>query len=396
MHVPQPARLVAHVDMDAFFASIETRDHPQWQGKPLIVAGHTNDRRGVVSTANYEARRFGVHSAQPLAQARRLCPAARVVNVDIAHYTAVSDQVFNLLRRFTPLVEPVSIDEAFLDLSAHPLAEQPAELGQAIKTAIRTQLGLTASVGLAPNKALAKIASDWNKPDGLLVIRPDQVDSFLLQLPLEKIWGIGPKTLARLRQAGIDSVARLRQLDAGALQLLLGKSSLFLYDLVRGIDRRPVEPRSPAKSVGRELTFAHDIRGRQAATQVLADLSRAVAARLRQVGQSGRSLSLKARYPDFVTIERSQTVPCPLQDPRDMYALACLLLAQLPRPNGPFRLLGLTVSGLSPYEQLPLFEPLRQPPPAPAVTATRAVSPGRSYCEHKGTAPAPAPPAPRG
>lgn len=343
--------------MDAFFAAIEVRDHPELRGKPIIVGGRPGEPRGVVSTASYEARRYGIRSAMPLATAFRLCPRGIFLPVDMPRYVAVSQQLFHLLSEFTPLIEPVSIDEAFLDLSDVAADFGEAErLAHAIKEAIKTRLQLTASMGVAPNKFLAKIASDLQKPDGLTVVRPQDVDNLLLQLPLERLWGLGVKSRERLQRAGIHSIADLRLLSRAQLRALLGSWGEEVYDLIRGIDERPVTSPGPAKSVGREFTFPEDLAGSDRIHQELARLARLVSSRLAETCQAGRTVILKARYTDFSTHTRSRTLPYSLWQAHELYRLACDLLQQLPQPTGPFRLLGLSLAGLVPYRQLPLLD----------------------------------------
>lgn len=351
-----PLRLIGHVDMDAFFAAIEVRDRPELRGKAVIVGGRPGEPRSVVSTASYEARRYGVHSAMPLATAYRLCPHGVFLPVDMARYAAVSHELFQILQEFTPVIEPVSIDEAFLDLS-HAVRDfaQAEVLGRTIKETIRMRLRLTASLGLAPNKFLAKIASDLQKPDGLTLVRPQDVDDLLLHLPLERFWGLGVKSRERLEKVGISSVADLRPLSRAQLRALLGSWGEEVYDLIRGIDARPVAAPGPAKSVGREFTFPEDIRGDSRVRQELGRLSRLVAARLEDEHQAGRTVVLKARYADFTTHTRSRTLPRSLWQAADLYRVACDLVQKLPRPAGPFRLLGLSLAGLVPYRQLPLL-----------------------------------------
>ena len=353
--VIRPPRLIGHVDMDAFFAAVEARDRPELKGKPLVIGGRPGEPRAVVSTASYEARRFGIRSAMPLATARRLCPQAIFLPVDMPRYAAVSEELFRLLASFTPAIEPVSIDEAFLDLTPLVRSYDEAEaLGRRIKDTIRQRLALTASLGLAPNKFLAKIASDLHKPDGLTVVRPEEVENLLLGLPLERLWGVGVKSRERLAKAGITSVAQLRRLSRAELRALLGVWGEEVFDLIRGIDERPVAAPLPARSVGRELTFAHDIAGEARVRAELKHLARMVASRLGEEAQAGRTVVLKARYADFTTCTRSRTLPQPVWEAEDLYRVASLLLPELPRPQGPFRLLGLSLAGLVPFRQLQL------------------------------------------
>ncbi|MHC4949176.1 MAG: DNA polymerase IV, partial [Planctomycetota bacterium] len=250
-------RAILHVDMDAFFAAVEQLDRPELRGRPLLVGG--DGPRGVVAAASYEARRFGCHSAQPTAVARRLCPGAVVVRPRGRRYREVSDAVFEILRRFTPVVEPLSIDEAFLDVTgSRRLHGPPARIAAAIRAAIRAEQGLTASVGVAPNKFLAKVASDLDKPDGLVVVPADDVEGFLRDLPVERLWGVGPATATRLRSLGVATFGDVRALPVQTLEARLGSWGRRLHALARGEDERPVEVTRGARSISHERTFPRD------------------------------------------------------------------------------------------------------------------------------------------
>lgn len=301
-------RRVLHVDMDAFYASVEMLDFPELRGKPLLVG---SDRpRGVVAAASYEARKFGCRSAQPMAVAKRHCPSAVVVFPRMARYQEMSERVFAILESFSPLVEPLSIDEAFLELTGTERLLGPApEVARAIKDRVRGETGLTASVGVAPNKFLAKIASDLEKPDGLVVVEEGDVDRVLLPLPVERLWGVGPKTAARLHEMGFHRVADLRALDEARLRERFGEAGAHFFLLCRGRDERPVVPVGEAKSLGSENTFEEDVEDPAEVRAVLLEHVETVARRLRRHGLRARGVSLKIRYGKFETITRAATLP---------------------------------------------------------------------------------------
>lgn len=300
-------RWVLHVDMDAFFAAIEQLDQPQLRGKPILV-GHDRPR-GVVTTASYEARPFGCRSAQPIVVAKRLCPQAIVVPVRGQRYREISDRLFLILEQFSPLVEPLSIDEAFLDITgSERLFGPPAHLASLLKQRIFDELNLTASVGLAPNKFLAKIASDLDKPDGTTVIGPDDIDRLLPLLPVTRIWGVGPSTAAKLESMRVSTIGDLRSVPMEQLRRLFGADAERFYRLARGRDDRPVVPDTGAKSIGHECTFETDVGNPDEVRRVLLDHVEMVGRRLRRHGLEARTLSLKIRYGDFQTITRSATL----------------------------------------------------------------------------------------
>lgn len=345
-----------HVDMDAFFAAIEQRDNPELRGKPVIVGGRRNSKRGVVSTCSYEARAFGVRSAMPIAQAVRLCPHGHFIPGRMEVYRAVSREIQEIFHQFSPVVEIVSVDEAFLDMTGcehfYPSLE---DMGMAIKNAIRAKTQLTASVGIAPNKLLAKIASDLRKPDGLVVIKPEEVDKYLLPLNIRKIWGVGEKTAKILNRYGINTVADMRRLSQKWLEKVLGKHGLHLYQLCRGIDHREVigTPET-AQSIGHEVTFETDLSNPEECRKQLAQLASDVGWRLRRKGLFGKTVTLKVRYSDFSTITRSKTLNRSFHDDRTIAQTAWQLF-QESVPPGKFRLLGIYVSNLEEYQQLSLF-----------------------------------------
>ena len=335
-------RKIIHVDMDAFFASVEQRDHPALRGKPIAV-GHAG-ARGVVATASYEARKFGVHSAMPSAKARELCPQLIFVHSRMKHYQAVSRQVREIFERYTDVIEPVSIDEAFLDVTANKIGAQTGlEIAKLIKRDIREELGLIASAGVSYNKFLAKIASDYRKPDGLCVIHPDQAIDFIDRLPIEAFWGVGPATAKRLHALGINTAPELRAMSLARLTELFGKAGLTYYNFVRGIDDREVTTHRERKSVGCEETFGRDIRGKaidEALEEVIAELVR----RVKRSGFKGKRLTLKVRFPDFTTITRSSSGSQYLDQEEAVRVLAQKLLASVSLPTTGIRLMGLTVS----------------------------------------------------
>src|SRR6266704_7086025 len=343
MHEP---RFILHIDLDAFYASIEQRDRPDLRGKPVIVGG-SPDRRGVVSTASYEARRFGVHSAMPSRTAQRLCPEAIFLPPRFEVYRAVSQQVMAIFQAQTNLVEPLSLDEAYLDVTAavHDL-EEAARLAWEIKEQIRSTTELTGSAGVSYCKFLAKLASDAHKPDGLTVISPEQAPAFLEALPIEKFFGVGKVTATKLRELGIEHGIDLKGLGEERLRALLGKHGSQLYRLVHGEDDRPVEPRRERKSGGKEVTFERDLVDRNRMEGVLGHLAGQVEQRLVELDLAGRTLTLKVRWSDFQLITRSVSRPEGFQDTQAMLPVLRTLLSQLAGGNRPVRLLGVSVSNL--------------------------------------------------
>lgn len=339
-----PDRTILHLDMDAFYAAVEQKQTPALRGRPLLI-GHDGPR-GVVATASYEARVFGCHSAQPMSVAKRLCPHAVVLPVRMAVYRGVSDRVFSILGDFSPAVEPLSIDEAFIDLTGtERLHGDALSVARRIKHRIRTELQLTASVGLAPNKYLAKLASDMNKPDGLTIIRREDVDRLLPPLPVTRIWGVGKATDERMRTYGIRTIGDLRKKSEAWLREFFGSEAERYYQLARGLDDRPVVPDSDARSIGHEQTFEADVVDRDAVLAVLLDQSEQVGARLRRHGLTARGLSLKIRFGDFQTISRSTTFPRPTNATADLWDAARRVFEQW--PFQPVRLIGVTAERLS-------------------------------------------------
>ena len=350
-------RIILHIDMDAFFASVEQRDHEEYRGKPVIVGGL--GPRGVVSTASYEARKFGVHSALATAIARRRCPDGIFLPTDHARYSAVSRQIFSILARFSPVVEPLSIDEGFLDLTGmERLMESPRAYGEKLKRAVHEETGLTASVGVAPNKFLAKLASDLEKPDGLVIVPPENVEKFLAPLPVGRIFGVGKKTEARLAGLGFRTIGELAAADHKKLAAALGeRMAAQLLALAHGIDDRPVEPIRAAQSIGREETFEKDLLAREAAERVLLSLAEEVGWRLRREGLAARTVTLKVRLASFDTFTRSRTFPDPLSYDEDIFTAAQTLFREFPlTPGQGIRLLGVSASNLAAEAETSLFD----------------------------------------
>ncbi len=351
--------MILHVDMDAFYASVEVRDRPELAAKPVIVGGRPGSR-GVVAAANYVARRFGVHSAMPSATALKLCPEAVILPVRMAYYAEVSRAIRAIFRTFTPVVEPLSLDEAFLDCSAsESLFGSSADIGRRIKRTIRDELDLVASVGVAPNKFLAKLASDLDKPDGFVVVQPEGVRAFLDPLPVERLWGVGRVASTRLARLGIRTVGQLRDASSDVLEALFGRAGSHLRELSRGIDHRAVVPDHLAKSISHETTFATDIADREILRARLLELTEQVARRLRRLGLEARTVQVKLRRSDFQTITRAHTLSSPTDMTQEIWQIADQLLRTgLVRGPGPLRLIGVGVSGLeepAPRQQT-LFE----------------------------------------
>ena len=300
--------------MDAFYASVEQRDRPELRGRPVVVGGDPRGR-GVVCAASYEARAFGVRSAMPMARALRLCPQAVIVPPEFERYRAASRAVFDLFRQVTPLVEPLSLDEAYLDVTENSWGEPfGTRVARRLKAAIVETTGLTASAGVAPNKFLAKIASGWKKPDGLTVVPPDRVETFLQKLPIEALWGVGPVTARRLRSHGLGRLVDVRTRTLAELQAVVGSQAGWLLRLAHGIDERPVEPNRPRKSVGTETTFARDLTKLDEIRDSVESLAREVADWLLRKHLFARTITLKVRYGDFTTITRSQSERDATQD----------------------------------------------------------------------------------
>jgi nucleotidyltransferase/DNA polymerase involved in DNA repair len=339
-------RKILHIDMDAFYASVEQQDNPSLKGSPVIVGGDAK-KRGVVSAASYEARVFGVHSAMPTSQAKKLCPHGIFLPVRMERYRQISEQIFSIFQEYTPLIEPLSLDESFLDVSGSESLFGPAlEIARAIKRRILGHTGLTASAGIAPNKFLAKIASDWRKPDGLVEIKLAEVKAFLENLPISKLWGVGKSTEEVLKGIGILRVGQLAQYPPDAIEKKLGKFGVELIALARGEDDRPVEPREEAKSISQEQTFTPDLQDREETAKVLLDQAEQVGWELRKQKLKGCTVHLKVRYPDFTLITRSQTLPLPTDLGIEIYRTAVKLLGKTEVFSRKARLLGVGISNL--------------------------------------------------
>jgi DNA polymerase IV len=349
-------RTILHVDLDAFFAAVEQCDHPELRGKPVVVGmGGSNDR-GVVSAASYEARRFGIHSAMPIVTAKRLCPEAIFVPVDGAKYQRVSREVMVILRRFTLLVEPISIDEAFLDVTgSRALFGDGEAIGRAIRTAIREELDLTASVGVATTKLVAKIGSDLRKPDALVVVPPGEEAAFLAPLSISRLWGVGPSTAAALRDFRVTTIGDLAAVDRSALVRRFGKHGASLVDRAMGRDADPVADPDGAKSVGHEHTFDEDTSDPEVIERTLLAMAEGVSGRLRHAGLKASTVAVKVRDSAFETLTRQRT----LVEPTDMTEPIWRTALDLARPQmrgKRIRLVGITASNFGAREQLGLFE----------------------------------------
>jgi len=343
-------RIVLHIDLDAYYASIEQRDHPELRGKPVVVGGSPQSR-GVVATCSYEARAFGVRSAMPARTAYRLCPQAIFLPPRFEVYHAVSVQIMAILKSVTSLVEPLSLDEAYLDITSN-VSDFPeaVQLACTIKERIREETGLTASAGVSFNKLLSKLGSDAHKPDGLTLITPEQAPAFLDALPVEKFFGVGRVTAAALRERGILSGSDLRRMGEEELRGLLGSRGSLLYQHVRAKDDRPVEPLRERKSVGKEITLERDLADRGQMEAILAGLAEQVERRLTDLSLVARTLSLKVRWSDFQLITRSVSRAQGFRSAREMLPVLRTLLSQLGSEKRAVRLLGVSVSNLVPAQ----------------------------------------------
>jgi DNA polymerase IV len=339
-------RQILHVDMDAFYASVEELDAPELRGKPVLVGG--SSRRGVVMAASYAARPFGARSAMPMAQALRLCPKAVVVPPRMERYAEVSASVFDIFRSFTPLVEGLSLDEAFLDVTAsQSLFGDGEAIARKIKTRIQSELGLTASAGVAPSKFVAKIASDLEKPDGLVVVRERDVVAFLEPLPIERMWGVGLKTSPKLRELGFHTLGDLARGNLATLEGALGSWGAHVRALARGEDPREVDPARAAKSVGAEQTYEHDLHGKAAIEATLLEHAARVAQRLVREGLYARGVVVKLKYSDFTLRSRRTMLPEPVADTGSIHAAARALLAEFPEDGRGVRLTGVSATHIS-------------------------------------------------
>jgi DNA polymerase-4 len=347
--------------MDAFYASVEQRDRPELRGRPVVVGGQP-DQRGVVAAASYEARAFGIRSAISMARAVRLCPSVVIVRPDFSKYRAVSQQVFALFRSVTPLVEPMSLDEAYLDVTENAWGETLGmTVARRLKDEIRSATGLSASAGVAPNKFLAKIASGWQKPDGLTVIAPERVEPFLRGLPVDALWGVGPVTARKLRERGIEKLIDVRSADPDRLREAVGSLAEWLQMLSRGIDDRPVVAEHETKSSGSENTFAKDLIHLDEIRNEVAEMARGTASWLVKRQLYARTVTIKVRYSDFTTITRSHTAEA-TRDETSIVGRAVALLDKTEAGRRPVRLLGVSVHNLC-----DVISPLPQPRKTPAL-----------------------------
>lgn len=352
---PNHNRWIIHVDMDAYFAAVEQRDHPAYLGQPVIIGGQRG--RGVVATASYEARKYGITSAMPMVEAHRRCPMGIFLSPNMAKYAHVSDQIRQIFDCFSPTVEPLSMDEAFLDVTGMEyLYPDITDIARHIKKRIKKDLNLTASAGVATNKFLAKLASDLQKPDGLVVIRPGEEIDLLAPMSVRKLWGVGTATARILQNLNITTIEDFRQCDLKIVEHHLGTCPIELYNLAWGRDDRPVISDREAQSIGNENTFTMDIGSKDEIKSILLALAEKVGWRLRKAGLSGKTLTVKVRFSSFHTITRSITLPLALSLDGNIYQTACELLHKIPIHEG-IRLLGITVSKLGHGEQqLSLFE----------------------------------------
>lgn len=351
-----PNRWIVHIDMDAYYASVEQRDHPEYQGKPVIIGGLSG--RGVVATASYEARKYGIKSAMSMAEARRRCPDGIFLQPNISKYAYVSNQLLHIFEKFSPIVEPLSMDEAFLDVSGMEyLYPDITQIPRQLKERIKQELNLTASAGLANNKFLAKLASDLQKPDGLLIIHPGEEKTLLAPMSVKKLWGVGDATATTLRKLHIETIADLRNTKLDLLEKHLGSAASILYNLAWGRDNRPVTPDREAHSIGNETTFEVDLWSKDELHNILLALAAKIGWRLRKAGLCGRTVTLKIRLSSFHTITRSITTTDPLSLDQDIYESARKMLDKIPLHEG-VRLLGITVAKLRQegIGQLSLFD----------------------------------------
>ncbi len=355
-----PTRVIVHVDMDAFFAAVEQMDHPEYRGKPVVVGADpmAGRGRGVVSTASYEARQYGIHSAMPISRAYRLCPQAIYVRGRYSRYRELSRKIMDILKTFTPIIQQISIDEAFLDLTGRVKDHAEAEhAGRRIKQKIREETGLTASLGIATNKFVAKIASDLEKPDGLTVCPPGEEKQFLADLPIRKLWGVGEKTAKKLMRMGFRTIGDIAKTDQLDLVRQLGSWGLQLWKLANGIDNRPVSGTSVRKSISEETTFLEDVDDPQIIEETLKKIAEGLAHSMRQKGIKGRTVTLKIRLEDFETHTRSQTLPEFINEAETIHSLALSQFRAFKTKGKKIRLIGIGVSQLNTIggEQLSLF-----------------------------------------
>ncbi len=351
-------RKIIHIDMDAFYASVEQRDFPELRGRPVVVGGPA-EGRGVVAAASYEARRFGIHSAMPSAQAKRLCPHAVFVKPRFNVYQEASQQIREIFRAVTPFVEPLSLDEAYLDVTENSWREPKAGIvAKRLKAQIKEETQLIASAGVGPSKMIAKLASDFDKPDGLVIIPPDQVDRFLRPLEVKKLWGVGKKTAQRLHELGLYTVEDVRRFPKEHLERLFGSFGIHLHLLAYGNDDRRVENRREAKSRGAERTFARDLFRIAQIEEVLEEHGSRLGEEFERTHRAGRTVTIKLRYSDFTTITRSRSFSTPIESAARIVSIAKDLLKETEAGRRPVRLVGVSLSNLvadGEMVQLPLF-----------------------------------------
>jgi DNA polymerase-4 len=339
-------RRIIHLDMDAFYASVEQRDQPELRGRPVVVGG--SSRRAVVAAASYEARTFGIRSAMPMFRARRLCPDLVVVDLRMEHYRAVSQQIRGILQRYTPVLEPLALDECFLDVSeTAPTLVAAGQLAQSMKHEIRQETGLTASAGVGPNKFIAKIASDLRKPDGLVVVQPSEVIAFLAPLPVARVWGVGTVTERKLHGAGIKTIGDLASAAPSLLDALLGKQAPRMAEFARGVDHRPVQPFRQAKSVSNETTFEEDTADQALLREKIDGLAQRVSERLLRRGLQGQTVVLKLTYRNFEHVSRRVTLDSPTADAQLIAVTAAKLLDRTGAGVRLVRLIGVGLTALT-------------------------------------------------
>jgi len=342
---PPKYRKIIHIDMDAFYASVEQRDNPDLKGKPVVVGGESD--RGVVAAASYEARKFGIHSAMPTKIARQRCPDLVIVKHRFDVYTSISKQIRNLFAEYTDLVEPLSLDEAFLDVTSNKKGIPSATLiARELKKRIREETQLTASAGVSCNKFLAKVASDMKKPDGLYVIPPEKAEKFIEKLEIEKFFGIGRVTAGKMHELGIRKGADLKKWDKADLIRLFGKNGSYFYDIARAVDNRPVNPERIRKSIGTEYTFEKDLETVHEIESELYSIEQELISRITKAGRSGRTLTLKVKFSDFQQITRSMTVTEEISELDTLRKISKEILKKTDLSEKKIRLLGLTVSNL--------------------------------------------------
>lgn len=355
-------RRILHCDMDCFYAAVHMRDDPSLRGRPVVIGGSPNGR-GVVAAASYEARRFGIHSAMPAAQAVRRCAHAVFIKPEFHRYREESEAIFAIFRAFTPVVQPASLDEAYLDVSDHLAPWGTAtRVAKAIRSRVREERRLTVSVGVGPNRLVAKIASDYRKPDGLTVVLPEKVQAFLDPLPVRAILGVGPATERALAELGIKAIAELRAQPLETLEQRFGRHGSALYRYSRGIDDRPVRTERVRKSLGHERTYPRDLASLAEMDVELEDLAVRVAGDLEARELAARTITVKVRYPDFTTLTRARTLPAATTSERVIGALARELLRSTDAERFGVRLLGVTGSGFSPGGPEQLWLPLEATP----------------------------------